>query len=135
MKLLEEEQMAIEDLKKNFIIMNNGEIYKCNNYILYNLITKLQKENEELKEIIKSDSEEIKNMSERHFNDRGNIIKFKKVMDKMAEHIYINSNNLSKYFCNGISENICEARGNTEDGCIFCIKLYFYKKVEEENDL
>lgn len=62
------------------------------------------------------------------------IKKLEKVIDLMAEHIYVNSNNLAKYFCNGIPENICEARGETEESCNYCIKQYFYKKVEEGNE-
>lgn len=60
--------------------------------------------------------------------------KANKVIDLMAEHIFKNSNNLAEYFCNGIPENICEARGNTEEGCRYCIKLYFNKQVEEEDE-
>lgn len=48
--MTEEEKQAVENLKKHFIIMNNGEIYKSDSYILYNLISKQQKEIDNLKE-------------------------------------------------------------------------------------
>ena len=45
-----EVQEAIENLKKDFILMNNGEYAKTDDYILYNYISKIEKENKELKE-------------------------------------------------------------------------------------
>jgi len=55
--LSEEEQKAIENLKKDFILMNNGEYATTDDYILYNYISKLQKENEVLKNIQKEFAE------------------------------------------------------------------------------
>lgn len=46
----EEEKIAIENLKKDFILMYNGEYAKTDKYILYNYISKLQKENKSLKD-------------------------------------------------------------------------------------
>ena len=46
----EEEKIAIENLKKDFILMYKGEYAKTDKYILYNYISKLQKENKSLKD-------------------------------------------------------------------------------------
>lgn len=88
--LSEEEQKAIENLKKDFILMNNGEYAITDDYILYNYISKLQEENEKLKGIysktnLEKTTREIFNKTLKEYVSKDKIKELEYDLNKMEK--------------------------------------------------
>lgn len=91
----EEEKQAVENLKKDFIIMNNGEIYKSDDYILYNLIEKQQKE---------IDKKDKVNKNHETMLDKRYVEMYFISKDKIKDKIKWYKDALENYECEGIED-------------------------------